>query len=219
MKCVHKCGEAPQALAAVVRTVHPLAVTDRQKQFRLAHQSNAGHSGRKYDAPNGKYIILLRENQSRFIIEKIRKQNLNLVIFIVHTIKNNHPFVLDNKKDHAQSISGCICAFWLKGFLKKILQVFRERKGLNCEHSKSFFLVKAHLQHLNLDDNFVKTTCSLVSRFGNEVSCSYKQVNLFLRNGIGENLKQRNISFSWSKLEHMCTSCLALDQQAFRDGG
>lgn len=109
MKCVHKCGEAPQALAAVVRTVHPLAVTDRQKQFRLAHQSNAGHSGRKYDAPNGKYIILLRENQSRFIIEKIRKQNLNLVIFIVHTIKNNHPFVLDNKRPCSVNLWVYLC--------------------------------------------------------------------------------------------------------------
>lgn len=62
--CVSECGEAspsPRSCGSL-SPCDPLAVTDRQTQFRLAHQStcNTSHShcGRKCDALNGKHTVL-----------------------------------------------------------------------------------------------------------------------------------------------------------------
>lgn len=71
MKCVCKCGEASPSLRSCgsLSPCDPLVVTDRQTQFRLAHQSTCStsrsHCRRKYDAQNGKYTILPSVSKKR----------------------------------------------------------------------------------------------------------------------------------------------------------
>lgn len=145
MKCVCKCGEASPSLRSCgsLSPCDPLVVTDRQTQFRLAHQSTCStsrsHCRRKYDAQNGKYTILPSVSKKRpaRICHYLKHEEKHILSMLFNPVSMPYCTREQRQSPFCQS-SGILVHFMVWKLLQNLLKSFDESKSCNHEPFECF---------------------------------------------------------------------------------